>query len=137
MIITYPTIPSNDDFEILKQGLNGFNEMHTGHLEKETIASFIKNDNQQIVGGVLGEIKWGWLHVHGLWVAPNYQAKGYGTQLLKTLEDYAVEKGIPRFRLETTSFQALPFYQKLGYDIFGELSDLPPGYVSYFLQKRI
>ena len=33
-------------------------------------------------------------------------------------------------------FQALSFYQKLGYQIFGQLEDYPVGHTRYFLQKR-
>ncbi len=35
------------------------------------------------------------------------------------------------------SFQALPFYQKLGYTVFGQLDDLPIGHQMYFLQKAL
>lgn len=39
-------------------------------------------------------------------------------------------------REQIASFQALPFYQKQGYSVFGELPDMPPGHVSYFLKKQ-
>ncbi len=51
------------------------------------------------------------------------------------MEQYARSKGISNFHLETTSFQALPFYQKQGYQVFGELPDMPPGHTTYFLRK--
>jgi hypothetical protein len=35
------------------------------------------------------------------------------------------------------SFQALPFYQKLGYEKWGELNDFPIGHTRHFLKKRL
>ena len=39
--------------------------------------------------------------------------------------------------LDTFSFQARRFYEKLGYVVFGELPDYPAGHSRYFLQKRL
>ena len=88
-----------------------------------------------MLGGILGEIKWGWLHIEGLWVEDAIRRDGWGARLLATMEQYASDKGITHFHLETTSFQALPFYQKQGYTVFGELPDMPPGHITYFLKK--
>ena len=60
----------------------------------------------------------------------------YIEQLLQKLEEYAFSKGITNYHLETTSFQALEFYKKQGYELFGELPDMPPSFTSYFLMKQ-
>jgi len=137
MKITDVAPPTDQDFSVLRDGLNGFNALHTGELLREKVSSFVKDDNQKTLGGILGEIKWGWLYVEGLWVDERVRASGVGSQLLNQLERYAMTKGIYNFRLETTSFQALPFYQKQGYVIFGELPDMPPSHTSFFLKKQI
>lgn len=136
MRMTEVAEPTDEDFEVLKNGLNGFNELYAGPFFKEKVSSFIKDENEQTVGGVLGEIHWGWLYVKGLWVSESVRSKGLGSKLLQNLEDYAFSKGITNYRLETTSFQALGFYKKQGYELFGELHDMPPSYTSYFLKKK-
>ncbi|MGR5160198.1 GNAT family N-acetyltransferase [Vibrio owensii] len=136
MKITDVSQPNEEDFEALKLGLNSFNERFTGSLYREKVAAFVKDDSCQVVGGILGEVKWGWLHVEGLWVSESVRSKGLGSKLLTHLEKFALSKGISNFRLETTSFQALDFYKKQGYTIFGELDDMPPNYTSYFLKKQ-
>lgn len=136
MEITEVSQPHEADFEVLRNGLNNFNERHTGSLYREKISAFIKDENNQAVGGILGEIKWGWLYIEGLWVSDTVRSKGLGTALLKKLESYAFNKGIVNFRLETTSFQALNFYQKNDYIVFGQLPDMPPTHTSYFLKKQ-
>lgn len=136
MQLTPPQPPQAHEFEALRRGLNGFNEAVTGPLHRERIASFIKDEEGVVLGGVLGEIKWGWLHIEGLWVDDAIRQAGWGARLLSAMEQYARRQGITNFHLETTSFQALPFYQQQGYEVFGQLPDMPPGHVSYFLKKQ-
>jgi hypothetical protein len=39
--------------------------------------------------------------------------------------------------LDTFHFQARPFYERLGYQLFGTLPDSPPGGMRYYLYKRL
>ena len=39
--------------------------------------------------------------------------------------------------MDTFSFQARPFYEKLGYRVFGQLPDYPRGQTRYFLAKAL
>ena len=119
MRITEVSEPADKDFDVLKNGLNGFNERYSGSLLKEKLSSFARDENDQTVGGILGEINWGWLYVQGLWVSDSARSKGLGSKLLEKLEMYAAAKGVNNYRLETTSFQALGFYKKHGYVVFG------------------
>ena len=52
-------------------------------------------------------------------------------------ERFAKEKGFAYIRTETTDFQAKPFYEKLGYRVFGELTDYPKGHTTYCLVKEL
>jgi len=137
MNITDVSQPDERDFEVLKNGLNGFNLLHSGPLYREKISSFAKDEEGNVVGGIVGEIVWGWLYIEGLWVGEFAREVGIGSSLLAKLETFALSKGITNFRLETTSFQALDFYKKQGYKIFGELPDMPPSHTSFFLKKQI
>ncbi|MDP2562443.1 GNAT family N-acetyltransferase [Psychrobium sp. 1_MG-2023] len=137
MKLTTPQPPKEHEFEALKLGLNGFNESITGTVHREKVATFIKDDTGVVIGGILGEINWHWLHIQGLWVDKSMSGQGWGSQLMESLECYAMTRGITNIRLETTAFQALDFYLKLGYSIFGKLPDMPKGYTSYFLQKQL
>jgi hypothetical protein len=50
---------------------------------------------------------------------------------------YAFAHGHPLVYLETASFQALPFYQALGYGVFGELPEISEGETLFFLMKDL
>jgi ribosomal protein S18 acetylase RimI-like enzyme len=137
MKISIPLPPTDDEFNALVLALNQYNESQAGPLTKEKVSCFIKDDLGQIKGGIIGDIAWGWLYIEGLWVEPTLRKSGWGSALVTAIEDYAQLLGVTNFRLETTSFQALAFYQKLGYSIFGELEDMPPGHTCYFLKKQV
>jgi predicted acetyltransferase len=53
------------------------------------------------------------------------------------IEDYAATQGHRLSYLETTSFQARPFYEKLGYQLFGELEGIDDECTLYFLCKHL
>ncbi|WP_019507347.1 N-acetyltransferase [Pleurocapsa sp. PCC 7319] len=91
---------------------------------------------QKLVGGLVSYIDWArWLYIDRIWVDANYRKQGIGQYLIKFVEQKAINKGIKRVRLCTFDFQALPFYKKLGYKVYGELEDFPEGHTLYYLKK--
>ncbi|GIX40233.1 MAG: hypothetical protein KatS3mg128_1282 [Silanimonas sp.] len=92
---------------------------------------------EELVGGLVGEYGLGWLHITMLAVAPERRRTGIGAQLIEQAEHWARARGALGVNLETIEFQALGFYERLGYRKFGEQMDNPPGYVRYYLEKRL
>jgi GNAT superfamily N-acetyltransferase len=88
-------------------------------------------------GVVLGELWGGWLHVTYLWVAEAARGAGYGTRLMMDAEAYARTRGATGATLETYSFQARPFYERLGYEVVGMLEGHPPGHAKFFWRKAL
>ena len=114
-----------------------YNVAVTGLDEYYPVAIFLKQENEEIAGGILGDIWGAWLHVTYLWVAAPLRRHGYGSQLLRAAEQYAIERGCQNVHLETFSFQARPLYEKHGYEVFGQLEECPPGHTKYYLRKRL
>jgi ribosomal protein S18 acetylase RimI-like enzyme len=56
---------------------------------------------------------------------------------MQEAESEAIRRGCPHVFLETFNFQALPFYEKLGYAVFSKLADFPPGGARYALTKQL
>jgi hypothetical protein len=56
---------------------------------------------------------------------------------MKDSESYARSRGAIGATVETHSFQARPFYERLGYEVFGTLDGHPPGHVKFYLRKAL
>lgn len=130
--------PADTDLNVVEQGLHDYNLEQLGpeiiyHYAR--LASFARSADGQIVGGIYGEAFWQWLYIRTLWVAPEYRGRGLASALLTALEGAALARGIHQAHLETTDFQALGFYQKHGYTVFGELHNKPAGHTWYYVQK--
>jgi GNAT superfamily N-acetyltransferase len=129
--------PTPEDLRAVVDGVRVFNHEAIGQGPPRSIACFLRDDAGQIVGGAVGDL-WGRsVHIGGMWVAAEHRGKGYGSALLTAVEKYAASQGHALCYLETTSFQARPFYEKLGYQVFGELPGIDEGATLFFLQKEL
>ena len=88
-------------------------------------------------GGILARTGHGHLHVRYLAVAKPVRGQGLGRRLMRAAEEEAVRRGCHAAWLHTLSFQARPFYERLGYAVFGTLPDYPPGHLAYFMRKAL
>lgn len=68
-----------------------------------------------MVGGLLAEVKANWLCIDFLWVSEKARNEGLGRKLMCAAEQEAVKVGCLHGLVDIFSFQALPFYEKLGY----------------------
>lgn len=78
-------------------------------------AFFVKDPSGQIVAGVKGSCLYGCLYVDSLWVDEGLRKQGWGTKLIHDCEKLGRERQCTFVSLTTMDWEALPFYQKLGY----------------------
>jgi GNAT superfamily N-acetyltransferase len=126
-----------EDIETVKHGLIEYNSQHAGDDDYTPLHIFLRDADNQVVGGLLGVTYWGWLNIAIVWIDDAYRGRGYGKTLIELAEQEAVRRGCKHAHLDTMSFQALAFYEKLGYTVFGALEDIPEGHQRYFFQKRL
>ena len=137
MKLEFDEHPSPEDFRTLVDGVRLFNRDRTGNEWPRSVAFYIRDAEQRIIAGVHGTM-WGRsLHIDVLWVDEQQRGSGFGSKLMTAIEDYAAAHAHPLVYLETTSFQALPFYEGLGYRVFGELPRISEGHTLYFLMKEL
>jgi GNAT superfamily N-acetyltransferase len=127
---------SEADEPAVIRGLLTFNEAWIGPSNEQRV-KLVARDELGVVGGLLGHTKWKWLYVAKLWVDERGRGKGIGTQLLITAEELARTRGCTDASLNTFEYQARPFYEKLGYELFATLDGYPPGYRQFYLRKRL
>jgi ribosomal protein S18 acetylase RimI-like enzyme len=128
--------PSPEDVRRLWDGLYEYNFSQTG-LEGQLISVFLRNDQHQVVGGARGWTAFGWLHIDVFWLREDERHRGWGTRILRAMEAEAMRRGCRQAKVDTFSFQALGFYQKNGYQVFGELDKVAGDHKWYFLRKDL
>ncbi|SFD28947.1 GNAT family N-acetyltransferase [Bacillus sp. UNCCL81] len=103
----------------------------------ENISFVVRNDQEEIVGGITGRMYWHHLSIDFLWVSEEYRHEGFGSQLINQMEEFAIENGCRLIKVDSFSFQAPKFYKKHGFKVFGIIENHPKGYNQYYFEKRL
>ena len=123
--------PSAADRERILAGLRQFNAARATPGRHETLCLRLQGD-----GGLWGVTAFDWLVIELLFVPEELRGQGLGTALLERAEQEARARGCIGAWLDTFSFQARGFYEKLGYGLAGTIPEPPIGGARYFLMKR-
>jgi GNAT superfamily N-acetyltransferase len=139
------TVADAHDRQALEDGLNAYNRATSPYFAalaqpdgaQQPLDVFVRDARGQIRGGLAGTTYWGWLTIGLLWLDEPIRGQRYGTRLLAIAEQEALRRGCASSRVNTYSFQARGFYERLGYRVVGQLDDFPPGGASYLLRKEL
>ncbi|MGA7616218.1 MAG: GNAT family N-acetyltransferase [Thermoanaerobaculia bacterium] len=131
-----PDASIEDQNEVVR-GLMRHNASRHGAPGLERVNLLVRDAQQKVLGGLLGRIWWQWLYVEKLWVGDELRGRGYGRELLSRAETYAREHGCIGVNLDTIDADALAFYRRNDYELWGVLDDFPPGKRQWFLKKRL
>ena len=130
--------PGEELREAVLRPLRDYNERFGGPANYTRVAILlIDGSDRSPVGGLWGHHSYDWLFVELLAVPDGLRGRGFGRALLAEAERQAAVRSAVGVWLDTFSFQARGFYEKLGYTLFGELPDHPQGGARFFLQKRL
>jgi len=122
--------------KFIDDGVDFHNLAATGLPAYHPANFVLRAEDGEVMGGLLGEIWGGWLHISTLWVAEPARGAGHASRLLEAAEAYARRRNCIGASLDTFSFQARPLYERHGYVVFGTQPDYPPGHTRYFMEKR-
>ncbi|WP_112664497.1 GNAT family N-acetyltransferase [Microvirga flavescens] len=87
------------------------------------------------IGGLWAQSRWGGFHIDLLVVPDTLRGQGVGTLLIERAEQEARRRGCTHMWLDTYEFQARPFYERFGFEVFGQLDGPAPHYPRYFMKK--
>lgn len=125
------------EWDIIGGGIQDYNTQQAGDDQAKSLCVVLRGPDQEVVGGVIGATYWDWLHIDLMWVKEELRGRGYGHRLLTAAEDEGRRRGAKNAFLDTFSFQTPDFYRQLGYSVFGELQDFPPGHQRFFMKKQL
>ena len=118
------------------KGLVDYNRAAVGKHPWKQLAVTVRDDGR-IVGGVLGALWLEWLFVELLWLAEAFRGRDVGTELMNTLQDEARRLGAKNAYVDTFTFQAPGFYEKLGFREFGRLEPYFQTHARIWLTKPL
>lgn len=135
--IIAPDDPTPEHREAVRSRLADFNAQNGYPVDTKPVAVLLNDDMGNTIGGLWGQTSLRWLYVEFLVVPESLRGRDYGTALMDEAERIARERGCENAWLTTFSFQARGFYEKRGYEPFGELDNSPGENVRFFLRKRL
>ena len=94
-------------------------------------------ESGHVIAGIDGAEYWRKIHVRRLWVHADYRSKGLGRRLMKWAEERGRELGCTSLVVDTMSFQAPGFYERLGYRRFGMSEGYEGGASRHYFEKAL
>jgi GNAT superfamily N-acetyltransferase len=136
--ITVPDAPGEAERLAVLHALMAYNDKTVGSSNYQPLSILINDPvTGESVGGIWGKTAYDWCFVELFVVPERFRGQDIGSKVLALAEDIARQRGCTGLWLDTYWFQARPFYEKQGYEVFGELSDYPRGGPRYFLKKSL
>lgn len=134
--LVVPDAPTEADRSTIAEPLAAFNRKHVDPGTTGPLAVLLKDDAGATVGGLWGNTLFGWLRIEVLFVPEALRGTSVGSAIMARAEALAADRGCIGASLDTYSFQARGFYEKLGYSLVGTIADFPVGGARHFMQKR-
>lgn len=97
---------------------------HYGQILDWNVKKFnlVAYDNESIIGTLSFKIEVGVAYIGTLIVAKNMRGNGVGKKLMNETEEIAKSNSAHKLYLQTgKTWDSIPFYERLGYKITGEL----------------
>ena len=129
--------PDPRDVRLLEERLYEFNVQATGIDDGEWLGLFLRGPDGSLIGGAYG---WSWgdaCFLRYLFVPAGLRHQGYGTRLMRMVEQEARRRGCRQIVLETHDFQAPGFYRKFGFAVTGTVEEYPRGHRLLTMVKQL
>ena len=129
--------PAAEDIQFLDDRIYDFNMEAPGIRNGELLGIFVRDPAGVIEAGLSG---WTWgdcCRIDKLWVHAERRGRGLGRRLLAAAEQEAVRRGCRLIALDSHSFQAPEFYQRLGYELWAALDGYPSPHRQCYLRKTM
>ena len=123
--------------KILMDGMRVFNRASVPDLQSRKITAVVRDADGTVRGGAIGSVAGDSMYVEVVWNDESVRSSGHGREMMTLLEQEAKKWGAREAWLYTMSFQAKPFYEKLGYREFARLPWQHGKYQRHFMRKDL
>jgi GNAT superfamily N-acetyltransferase len=131
--------PASRDMDQMLKVLRDYNAQWTTHIaDKPNLAILLRDtEGGDVIGGLYATDEYNWMFIKYLVVPETLRGTGLGSRLMRDAEAIARERGYFGLFLDTFEFQARPFYEKLGFEVFGSLEGNDETPARFFLKKKL
>ncbi|MCJ8293487.1 MAG: GNAT family N-acetyltransferase [Colwellia sp.] len=129
--------PEQALIDFLDKKIADFNWANWEVSKRLPLAVQVKNENGEIVAGAAARTFGDWLLIDTLWVSEDLRGQDVGSKILTELELAGKKRGCIKCLLDTLDFQAMPFYQKYGYETQWVQQGYPKTGCKYFMVKKL
>lgn len=117
--------------------IRSYNRSIRETAESEPLNLYIKDEQGQLLAGLVAETFGNWLEIEYLFVKDDLRGQGIGSQLLQRAESEAKNRNCRYVFVNTYQFQAPAFYQKHDYQEVFTLKDYPCTGQRHYYQKDL
>lgn len=123
---------------VISDGLSAFNDEAVGYCDRKPLGVIARDlTTGAVIGGAIGRSSLGLLFLDLFYLAPEHRGAGLGSKVLRAFEAEGRRRGCVTGVLYTISFQAPGFYERHGWQRFGEVACQPPGTSRVFMSKTL
>src|SRR4051794_16868005 len=118
----------DDDVGELRGGGGGYKIERNRHDDGRSLSCFLRDADGQLRAGIDGFTWGGYAKVEYLWVDEGVRGRGLGWRLMAAAIEQASMRGCDVMVVDTHTFQAPGFYEKLGFTEVGRTEGTPRGW---------
>jgi GNAT superfamily N-acetyltransferase len=118
-------------------GLLRYNRKTAGPFHYSRVVLTVRGARGRVLGGLILQSYWKESYVELLWLSESARRFGHGRRLMQEAERRARRRGSRLLHLNTYSFQAPGFYEKLGFRRFGGMQGSPARASRHFYVKPL
>ena len=131
------TEPAAADLRTVQDQLLAWNAQVYRPDDPHPLNVLVRGPGGQLLGGLTATTYWNACFVDILWLDFALRRRGIGSAVMAAAEVEAARRGCAFVHLDTLSFQARGFYEKLGYAVYGTLGGFAGDVNRYHLVKRL
>lgn len=136
MNFTMSDVADTDVEKAIRDPLVAYNTARFGESDKRELHISIRDNDNSVIGGLVGHTARGWLYVQLLFVPEILRGQGTASRLLAMAEEEARKRGCVGAYIDTMNPDALKTYEKYGFTKIGSLGPLSSGQSITWLEKR-
>ena len=137
MALAFEIDENKETFDALLEAMKAFNRQTTGIGPSQKFNVAARDESGRIVGGIAATLAGDSMYLDIVWSDDSIRGQGHGRKMMDVVEAEGRRRGAHAAWLYTMSWQARPFYEKIGYACIGEMPFMGGQHRQYFMWKAL